>query len=137
MHVKAIVLVLLIFASTQSTTRPSTPSHNAPRRLLVQPRRPLPERRLEGETDNLITAQNAYEGYNADSTMDQINRNLRDDLLDKIESMVKRLEDKVTNLEGSFGSKMGQIQQSISGKLNKLVEKIHLQTAALKGYSNV
>ena len=91
----------------------------------------------ESETDNLITAQNAYAGYNADSTMDQINRNLRDDLLDKIESMVKRLEDKVTNLEGSFGSKMGQIQQSISGKLNKLVEKIHLQTAALKGFSNV
>ncbi len=88
--------------------------------------------RLLGDTDNFVSMQNAYEGYNADSTMDQINRNLRDDLLDKIEGMVKRLEDKVTNLEGTFGNKMNQIQQSVSGKLNKLVEKIHLQTAALK-----
>ena len=126
-----ITAIFLIFAQ-QTTTMFSRPSRKLLPKLSSIPGLPGGAKGA-GDTENLITAQNAFEGYNSDSTMDQINRNLRDDLLDKIEGMVKRLDDKVTSLEGSFGTKMSQIQQSVSGKLNKLVEKIHLQTAALKG----
>ena len=89
----------------------------------------------EGTTNTEMITK--LKGFKDDSTVDHIARNLRNELLEKVDKSISAFEEQLTRLKAKTTSKIIKLEGIINKVLPKMTKKVDQKLQRLKSMGNL